>query len=460
MAKLLALLLFLASSLVFAQPVIPHTPAGKVFAAWFDSYNSAERARIQAFQDAYKRKTPVEDVLSWREDTGGYRLISVQKTQPLAIGVLLRERKNPDVSATMTISLKTPDTIDKVEFNELPIPRLTQTKALATLIRRADELTKADRFSGAMLIARNGKVLLEKGWGKADRAAGKPVTPATQFRLASVNKMFTSVAILQLVEAGKLSLDDTVGKHFSDYPNSEVARAVTVRELLSHTSGLPDIEFSDTPNYKATRDALRTHEDYVQRYAPRILTFKPGSKFEYVSYDFVLLGALIEKISGMSYYEYVQRHIYDPAGMTSTGSLPESIDVPNRAVGYMQQNGKWVANTDTLPYRGTAAGGGYSTVGDLFRFAQALQAGKLVSKSLLAEATTPQTKGGWYGYGFTIIGRTPPHGYGHGGDSPGMNASIGIFPNPGYVVVALSNLDPPAAYEISNYYESRMPIVE
>lgn len=189
----------------------------------------------------------------------------------------------------------------------------------------------------------------------------------------------------------------------------------------------------------------------------RGLSFEPGARFEYSNYGFVLLGVLIEQVSGASYYDYVGDNVFRRAGMTSTGSLPESEDVPNRAVGYTRPSpgGAWVPNTDTLPWRGTAAGGGYSTVGDLLRFAQALSSGTLISKATLAEATRPHRQ--QYGYGFEVQGEGPLRSYGHGGGAPGMKGELRVFPQLGYVVVSLSNLDPPAASELVDFFALRMP---
>ncbi len=157
----------------------------------------------------------------------------------------------------------------------------------------------------------------------------------------------------------------------------------------------------------------------------------------------------------MSYYEYVRSKVFQPAGMESTDSLPEADEVPNRAIGYMRRDGAWLSNADTLPWRGTAAGGGYSTVGDLLRFAQALESGMLISKTMLAEATRPQAQ--QYGYGFGVWGEGPLQGYGHGGGAPGMNGDLRVFPQLGYVLVGLSNLDPPAAFRFVEYFALRMP---
>jgi D-alanyl-D-alanine carboxypeptidase len=269
-----------------------------------------------------------------------------------------------------------------------------------------------------------------------------------------MNKMFTAVATLQLVEAGKLKLDDPIGKHLPDYPNKEVAAKVTVRHLLTHTGGTGDI-FG--PEFDRNRLALREHRDYLKLYGSRGLTHEPGARFEYSNYGFILLGALIERVSGGSYHNYVHDHVFRPADMTSTGSLPESTDVPNRAVGYTRASpggGAWLPNTDTLPWRGTAAGGGYSTVGDLLRFAQALGSGRLISKATLAEATRPHAQ--QYGYGFGVQGEGRLRSYGHGGGAQGMNGQLRVFPQLSYVV-SLSNLDPPAASELVEFFALRMP---
>jgi CubicO group peptidase (beta-lactamase class C family) len=267
-----------------------------------------------------------------------------------------------------------------------------------------------------------------------------------------MNKMFTAIATLQLVEAGKIALEDPIGKHLTGYPNADVASKVTVRHLLTHTGGTGDI-FG--PDFTKNRLTLREHTDYVALYGSRAPVHEPGAEHRYSNYGFVLLGAIIEKASGVSYYDYVRTKVFKPAGMTSTDSLPESESVALRSTGYMRRSGAWTANTDTLPWRGTSAGGGYSTVGDLFRFAQALESGTLISKKMLAEATRPQAQ--QYGYGFGIQGEGALRRYGHNGGAPGMNGDLRIYPELGYVLVGLSNFDPPAAGRLVEFFALRMP---
>jgi D-alanyl-D-alanine carboxypeptidase len=400
------------------------------------------------------RRPPTEariDVSAWAGQTVRLRLATTDNQGPLRVGVdNIRFRRTRDADDRVEL-LATPRPSSAVD---LVLHRLTQAQALAALADHAAERARADEFAGAVLVARHGKVLLNDAWGRADRKAGTANTPATRFRIGSMNKMFTAVATLQLVEAHKLALDDPIGQHLPGYSNKEVAAKVTVRHLLTHSGGTGDI-FG--PEFDQHRLQLREHRDYLKLYGWRGLSFEPGSRFEYSNYGFVLLGALIEHVSGMSYYDYVDDHVFRRAGMRSTGSLPEAVDVPNRAVGYMRTSpgGSWEPNTDTLPWRGTSAGGGYSTVGDLLRFAQALESGTLISKATLAQATRPRQQ--QYGYGFGMQGQGRLGSYGHGGGAPGMNGELRILPELGYIVVSLSNLDPPAASELVEFFTLRMP---
>jgi D-alanyl-D-alanine carboxypeptidase len=321
---------------------------------------------------------------------------------------------------------------------EIPeqVARISETEAIDALTQRANELAKQDAFSGQLLVARHGKVLLEQSWGLADRESGVAVNSNTQFRIGSMNKMFTAVAILQLVEAKKIGLSDTLAKFLPDYPNKELASKVTIRHLLMHTGGTGDI-FG--PGFDSYRLKLRDHNSYITQFGTRALLKEPGAGFQYSNYGFVLLGAVIERVSGMSYYDYVEKYVYQPAGMKNTASLPEDADVPRRAKGYMQRGGMWKPNTDTLPYRGMAAGGGYSTARDLLAFAQALQSGKLISKAMLDEATEANGAGDGIGLCFLHDGAGNTRMFGHNGSAPGMNGALWIYPRAGYIVIGLSN---------------------
>lgn len=323
----------------------------------------------------------------------------------------------------------------------------------------------ADKFSGAVLLAKDGKPIFARAYGLADRTHKVSNTLETKFRIGSINKVFTAVATLQLVEAGKLKLEDPLGKYLDDYPNKELAAKVTIGELLSNTGGTGDI-FGTGPEglfseeYKAHRFELRTSQDYIRLYGSRPLRFEPGSRFEYSNYGFILLGAVIEKASGESYYDYVRKHIYGPAGMKHTGEQPEDERISNLSIGYTTMDGDKTLhpNTELLPYRGTSAGGGYSTVGDMFAFAKAFSQNKLLSAKyteMMMSAKVDMPRDGHYGYGLMEHPLNGSKCFGHAGGYPGLNADVEMCLNSQYIFVVLANVDPPIAqrtgYFIANW---------
>jgi CubicO group peptidase (beta-lactamase class C family) len=340
-----------------------------------------------------------------------------------------------------------------------PLPHLSESELIAELKKKLAADTATDSFAGAALVAKNGQPVFAEAYGLADREHKTPNTLKTRFRIGSMNKMFTAVAILQLVQAGKLGLNDPLGKYVTDYPNKDVAK-VTINQLLTHTGGTGDI-FG--PEFEAHHKELRSLQDYVKLYGNRGVSFEPGSRWEYSNYGFVLLGVLIEKVSGQSYYDYVRDHVYKPAGMALTGSEPEDQSVTDRSIGYTKQGpgsgDGWRPNTDTLPYRASSAGGGYSTVEDLLKFANALQQNKLLDAHYTQLLTTGKVDApmGRYAYGFVdrTVNRT--RCFGHGGGAPGMNGDLEICPGPSYIVAVLANMDPSAASRISDFVTNRLP---
>jgi len=307
-------------------------------------------------------------------------------------------------------------------------------------------------FAGAVSVSKGGLLLYSAARGDAINGRS-PNTVDTKFRFGSMGKMFTAVAIAQLAQAGRLSFDDPLGKYLVDYPNAAVAK-VTLHQLLTHTGGTGDI-FG--PEFMEKRAQLKELRDYVKLYGTRAPLFPPGSRHEYSNYGFILLGRVIEEVSGMSYDRYVRERIFVPAGMTSTDNQPESSNVRGLAVPYASDpDGSLRSAADTLPWRGTAAGGGYSTVGDLQKFASALLAHRLLDEQhttlVLTGKVDTSRRGLRYAYGFEDA-ELPNglHRVGHGGGAPGMNGVLAIYPEAGYVVVVLANRDPPAAMGIDRY---------
>jgi CubicO group peptidase (beta-lactamase class C family) len=460
--KFLALALLMLAMPALAQTALPDTPAGHAAQDWLTAFNTGDRAIIAAMNAKYHRDNPVDRALGLYNDTGGLTFMRAESSEPGKL-VALMAAKNSDNLLKSTFTVDPANITAGLQVShegaqrppDLAIPRLTQTAVNAATDAKTEAMAKEDKLSGAMLAERNGKIVYKRLWGLANRESGAPITDKTKFRLGSMNKMFTAVAALQLVSQGKLALDGTVGQYLPDYPNQDIAAKVTVRMLLTHSGGTGDF-FG--PEFDKNRATLKNNEDYVKLFGARGPAFEPGSQERYSNYGFILLGHIVQTVSGENYYTYVDRHIFAPAGMRDSGSLSEDVAVPDRTNGYTFKDGKWLSNADTLPWRGMAAGGGYSTLGDLVKFAHALESGKLLPTPLLGQATTSQTKGQWYGFGFTVGGEGGARWYGHGGGAPGMNGELKIFPASHAIVVALSNLDPPAATAPADFYANRMPL--
>jgi CubicO group peptidase (beta-lactamase class C family) len=455
---------FLAAA---AQASLPDTPAARQFSAWLNAFNSGDQSTIKSFMEKNfpARAGDSAETMKFRNQTGGFDFVKAEDSTPTRFSGLVKEH-NSGATARFTIEVEPAEPHRILDFGlrlvpppEPPVARVSESEALAALRSKLEKDSSADKFSGAVLVARHGKPVFSEAYGLSDRTKKTPNKLSTRFRLGSMNKMFTAVATLQLAQAGKIQLNDPLGKYLTDYPNKDVATKVTIHHLLTHTGGTGDF-FG--PEFDVHRLELRTLQDYVNLYGKRGLKFEPGSRWEYSNYGFLLLGVLIEKVSGQSYYDYVRDHVYKPAGMTSTASLAENEAVAERSVGYMEseKGDGWVPNTDTLPYRGTSAGGGYSTVEDLLRFAEALENHKLLDArhtELLTTGKVEAPMGGKYAYGFIDKTSGGVRCFGHGGGAPGMNGDLQICPASGYVIAVLANLDPPAAQRVSDFIGRRLP---
>jgi CubicO group peptidase (beta-lactamase class C family) len=325
-------------------------------------------------------------------------------------------------------------------------------------------LVAENKLSGVVLVAKDGITVASKAAGIANKATNAPIDLNTKFDLGSMNKMFTAVAIAQLAQAGKLSFTDTVGKHLPDYPNKEVADKVTIHHLLTHTSGM-GMYWGE--KFKEQRDKLLTVAAHLPLFAGDALAFTPGEKFQYSNAGYMLLGAIIEKVSGQDYHSYVREHIYLPAGMNDTGFYDPAKETPNLAVGYtkMSPDGQPQAeirdNTNLREVRGGPAGGGFSTAPDLIKFQQALFSYKLLDKTHTELVTTGQVEGpqgmGKYGYGFGDNNIGGKRSVGHNGGFPGIAANFEMFPESGYAAVELMNTDPPVLMPIAKAIRERIP---
>lgn len=314
-----------------------------------------------------------------------------------------------------------------------PVPPEQAVRVVDDALTRA---TAESRFSGVVMVAKDGRPLFQRAYGMADRTRGIANTVDTRFNLGSMNKMFTAVAIAQLVAQGKLSYADPVSKYIPDFPTRAAAEKIRIEHLLTHTSGLGSYFtprfFRERPGNVAAMLAV-AREDTA-------LAFEPGTQSRYSNTGFLLLGAIIERVTGQDYYDYVRDHVFAPAGMAASGWPADAGSAPRRALEYVpprEPGGAWVAD-DFL--RGSPAGGGVSTAADLLRFSQALLAGRLVSADQVRLLTTPKPEvgSGRYGYGFGITAR-PMRIVGHNGGKPGVFAQLDIYPDAGYTTVVLMN---------------------
>jgi D-alanyl-D-alanine carboxypeptidase len=304
---------------------------------------------------------------------------------------------------------------------------ISQAELVKRLTTSLDSLAKAGQFSGVAVVAKNGVPVFQRAYGMADRERGVANNPETAFNLGSINKIFTQIAILQLRAAGKLDLDSTLATYWPDYPNREVARKITIRQLMRHTSGIGGNIFD--PPVGGKRNDIRTLKDYLPLFVNQPLAFEPGTRNAYSNAGYIVLGLVIERLSADDYYTYVREHIFKPARMTRTGSFVVDSLPPNTAIGYTRGDEDAPTttplrpNSQDLPGRGSSAGGGYSTAQDLVKFVQALR-----------EQRIPNGL---------------PAGLGIAGGSGGMNAIVeGGLPG-GYDLIVLANLDPPAAERVA-----------
>ena len=336
-----------------------------------------------------------------------------------------------------------------------PDDRTTEREALAALERELDASAAADTFSGTVIVAKNGVPIFARAYGRADRERGTANELATSFNVGSINKMMTAVAIIRLVQDGRLAVTDTVGKHIPDYPNRAIADHVTIHHLLTHTGGTGDIFEADYEDYRLE---LKTHDDYLAKFGGRAPVHAPGAEFRYSNYGFVLLGAILERATGKSYYDAVAELVYAPAGMTATTAPRHDERVG--ATGYTRmRTGELEPNHFILPYRGMAAGGGWSTAGDLLAFANALGRNVLLDENHTKLVTTGKirTRHGFrYGYGFADFKIGGVRCVGHNGGFPGANGELTICES-GYTVAVLANFDPPAASRIAHFVLKRLP---
>ena len=318
-------------------------------------------------------------------------------------------------------------------------------------------LEALDVFHGSVLVVQEGRQILLGSFGLSSRRFGVTNRVETRFAIGSMGKMFTAVAILQLIESGDLRLSTPVDQVLDSAWFGEPDRvgSVTIEHLLTHTSGLGSFwseEYDRTS--RAMIGSVDSHKPFVQDLP---LEFEPGTRWQYSNAGYILLGAVIESVTGVPYDDYVQLNIFDPAGMASTGFFHTSAPVPDLAVGYTATESEWGWRNNwlTRPGKGSAAGGGYSTVGDLARFEAALRSGVLLSPETFAAMVSPKpdVASPRYGYGFDLgsLGIESGHA-GHAGGFEGVNSEMRFAIDGSFLIVVLANVDNVAANAVAKIY--------
>ena len=330
-------------------------------------------------------------------------------------------------------------------LSEQPSDAAIQNRLAGEIVR----LSAEGLFSGLVIVARRCDEIANVSIGLADRSRQLPITRRTRFTLGSVGKLFTATAIGQLVDAGEVSFGDPVGKFFAQYPDETVRNGATIGMLLSHTAGLADFLTKRTPRM-LEHGVLRASE-FMPLYENDQPRFEPGTGWAYSNAGLALAGAILERVSGETYPDYLRKHVFAPTGMTDAdpNNIPRRVD--RLAIPYTRQ----APHAPTLEWHeapidvGSPAGGAISSAADLVRFADALRGGRLISRTLFEEMTRTHgrspKRGARYGYGFAIEDIRGHTVIGHKGTFPGVSTQLCFFLNAPYTVVALCNSDSPAA---------------
>jgi len=464
MRALIVSLVLLAPPALASEPaVIPDTPAGRRFAELMTAIDGGDADRLRAwigetFTEGMLNAPPGDPgigdfLVQQQRDLGGFEVHRSLESADTQVEMLVRARKGvrrwlryvvnveaspPHKVAGLFVFGAPPDAIP-VEGEPL-----AADAAVVAFEKALDGLAAAGKLSGAVLLARDGTPVLRRAWGEAERSFHTPNRPDTLFGLGSLNKMFTAVAVGRLVDRGKLGWDDSVAKHLKGWLPDDVAAKVTIRHLLTHTSGfgdfLDDLREGDA---RLLLDGVAAHRRLVEGARP---AFEPGTGFQYSNTGYLLLGAMIEAVSGKDYYTFVRDEVYARAGMSRSDSYTTDDVVENLALGYLRpgEGGPgWRTNQSLRGLRGTPAGGGYSSCDELLAFASALIGERLLSPETTEALLTPRVKapfGGEYAFGFAI--ENAPGGgtvVSHTGGFPGVSTALRIYPDAGWTLVALSN---------------------
>jgi CubicO group peptidase (beta-lactamase class C family) len=441
------------------ESAMPPGIIGERIVSLIATFNSADPAAVEQFLQeectaSFRALAPMEQSLevwaSMRRLRGELTFHSIRTYNPPRPGQTVVILKDGNFGAWRAFVLQFDEAqehrISRIRVNDartpsnVTEPALTQAGLTDEVAALLDRTCARDVFSGTVLIAMGEEVIFSHACGEASKRFHAPNDLETKFNLGSMNKMFTSTAIMKLVERGLVSVDDPISKHVDEsWLPKEVTDRITVHHLLTHTSGLGSY-FNDT-YWRSSRALYRTLDDYKPLIRDERPAFEPGTDYRYSNTGMFLLGVVIESATDQSYFDYVREHIYQPAGMDHSDSDEMDYPVENLAIGYDHApTSPWQYENNLYKHviKGGPAGGGFSTVGDLHRFALGLLSGALVSQESRARMWKDHVGEG-YGYGFGI--QEGPNGkvVGHSGGFAGINANLDIMLDRGYIVAVMSN---------------------
>lgn len=464
-ALALAASLFVSTAIAGPAATLPDTPEGKLGGALIAHVNGDSQAQIRSWaptilspdMDATEQAGFVTNLAEAVRDSGGVDLtdahvqqgmlvltVKARRSGRLAVFVLGSDAAHPGRFAhAETVPMDDPAIYAGWPKDAVPRDELKRL-VRATL----DELVRTNDFSGCLTVVDGADTVIDECRGLAERRFGVPIDRQTKFHIGSMDKMFTAVAIAQLVEAGKLSWDDTLAQRVPEYPDREAAKKITVWQLLHHTAGLGDIF---VPELFRQRESFVDPADYLDLIARQPKVGEPGKDWNYSNAGYVLLGRIVENVSRENYFDYVQRHVFAPAGMVASGFDTLDDVVPKLAVGYFREglfSNEWKADWMKNPFKGGPAGGGYSNNADLLRFAKALREGKLVRAATLAKMFDDEVPAGPGGYaaGFGDRVSHGRHVRGHAGGIEGTDANLAMIWESHADVVLTSNEGPGQAW--------------
>jgi CubicO group peptidase (beta-lactamase class C family) len=462
--QVLSAALLFASVSGFAQAnkvTWPDTEPSKLFQQWLALCAAPNAAAIEKwsathYEDGFLKQVNAKEIGEMDSQEcaghGGYRAVQIMDSKPDELTVLMEGVKS---GIYMQFGVRAKD--GKMgPFRELPAPPpesmapqdLSDAGLKIAAKASVEMLGKQGLASGIVMAARGTQPIAVATTGYADHAKKTAITPTSQFTLGSMGKMFTAASVGQLVDQGKISYDDKVGKFFPDYANQTVREKVTVGMLLSHTGGLGDFLGKRTP--EMMKSGVKRASEFVPLFQKDEPKFEPGTSWAYSNAGLALAGAIVEKASGEAYPNYIRKHIFEPAGMKNSdpNNIPHSDPRMVTPYTHRTESGPskdWVEAEHDI---GSPAGGAISTAEDLIKFADALRSGKLVSKATFEKMTQSHGKppfGGDYGYAMEIRDQYGETVVGHGGGFPGVNTHLYLILGTNYTVVTLANQDPPAA---------------